>query len=60
LVLTCISLLSFIFTKNEAGAFYLLHNRFFEISVGGLATLKQQEIKSNKNVANISLLLLFI
>lgn len=60
LILTIISLLSFVFTKNAGIAFYMLHTRFFELSIGGLVALKKDQLKDNRFLSDLILVLLCI
>jgi peptidoglycan/LPS O-acetylase OafA/YrhL len=60
LLITLFSASLFILSSNEAFKFYMLPTRFFEISIGGLATLKIGSIKKNVYITSISFLIIIL
>lgn len=60
LLVTIISLIWFFLIKNEAFKFYMLPTRFFEISIGGIAAIKINELKENYKISLIAFVVLLI
>lgn len=53
LVITALSLLLFVFVGNEASKFYLLHYRFFELSIGGFFAILFYQITKAPSYARL-------
>lgn len=58
IIVTILSLLFYLFVKNDAFKFYLLPTRFFQISIGGITALVINRFKKNRIVADILLVLI--
>lgn len=58
--LTAFSLFSYLMVTNEAFKFYLLPTRFFQISLGGIASIVITKFKKNGAIADLSFLLVLV